>query len=1016
MKRHLLTALALGTCCATLPLALTACDGKGSDATTQQAEAPKVKTFPIQQREVTDYGEWFGYLKGQKDTDIRPRVTGFLVSQDYKDGTYVKEGDVLFRIDPALFEAELARAQGNLKAAEANLSSAEASRDKAQLDVRRYEKLVRSSAVSEKDLADARQNLKAAIAAVDAAKASINQSEAAVAQAQINLDYTVVHAPYDGIIGTAQASQGELVGPSSRLANITSADPMRVDFSINSDMLIPALRNHSKPAADGSLHFDSPPFEIVTEDGNTYPLKGTIKAMESKVADSGLIDLEGEIPNPERKLRGGMPVRVRVPLNTHEALLVPQAAIRTVLRNSFIIIVDKQHLPHMLPVTVQGSYDIPVTEQDGYHSTQKFVAVGSYNHASLADSFRRYGYEKATEVPVVADADNGVRAQNISSANSRLAEGQTPEPLSTEMLSFRPQLNPALQKAADKATAQQKQQENSNAKPTMPPFPVKVAPLLCQDVQIRDEWFGTLRGVEETDIRPHVSGFLHTQNFKDGSLVKKGDVLFTIDPAPYKAARDEAEANLQAARAAREQARARLDMSEQDLARYRKVNATSPGAVADKTVTDAATAVQTNRAALLKAEATISQLEAALQLAEINLGYTTITAPFDGRVGIRKASIGDLVSPQDKNPLVTLSSVDPMRVDFNINAKLALTGLSKISELGTGQRKAANPGVDSFDVVLEDGSVYPEKGHIVSADNAISTTMGTLKVVGHVDNKSGFLRSGMPVRVRASIRTQRNAILVPVRAPLTANGMDLVVLLRPDNAPAMLPIVKGSVVYLPVTGPDGQSSVQPMQIVNFDRNMLASIALAITKAQSLEEAVLGAAGVKDWGELLLKRSECADFRALAEKMAGKPLPDAAAPNGDWAACVLGLAHAPDFRTLILREAHAEDEVDLIAQAKGFRTPAEMILQAQGITNMAEARVVVEGSLMAAQSFAKNQEAGNHANKLTPIPFQYSVPQTVVPSVTAEAAPVEATPPPPTEEEANTPAAPAEAEGERNNRN
>ncbi len=990
MKRHILLALAIGSC-ATLPLLTTGCGGDSSaDKTAEQAQATAIKTFPIQQREVTNYGEWFGYLQGQKDTDIHPRVSGFLVSQDYRDGTFVKEGDVLFRIDPALFEAELARAQGNLKAAEASLSSAEASRDKAQLDVNRYEKLVKSSAVSEKDLNDARQNLKGATAAVDAARASVNQARAAVAQAQINLDYTVVRAPYDGIMGTALSSQGDLVGPGTKLANIISIDPLRVDFSINSDMLIPAFRDYTTHTPGEKPQKAAPPFEIVMENGSTYPLKGSIRAMESKVADSGLIDIEGEIPNPDRILRGGMPVRVRLPLHSEEAILVPQSAIRTVLRNSFIIIVDKQQVPHMLPVTVKGSYDIPITEDDGYHSTQKFVAVGDYNNTSLTGLFHQYGYEKATDVPVVADSDNGIRAQNISSANSRLGKDEKPGTIATEQLSFRPVLNAALQKTADNASAGTAAQDDANAKPTMPPFPVKVAPLLCQDVEIRDEWFGTLRGVEETDIRPRVSGFLLSQNFRDGSIVKKGDVLFTIDPAPYQAARDEARANLEAARAAREQAHAQLEMSEQDYERYQKLNTTSPGAVADKTVTDAATAVQTNRAALLKAEATIAQMEAALELAEINLGYTTITAPFDGRAGIRKASIGDLVSPDAQEPLVTLSSVEPMRVDFNINGKIALAGLTKLSTHGSDQRKAENPGVDSFELVLEDGSVYPSKGHVVSADNSISKTMGTLKVVGHVDNQSGLLRSGMPVRVRADISARKNALLVPVRAPLTNAGMDLIVLLRPDNAPAMLPIVKGPVVYIPVAGPDGESTVQPMQIVEFDRNMLASIALAITRAQSLEEAVLNAAGVKDWGELLLKRNEVADFRALAEKKAASPLPDDAAPNGDWAAYVLAQSHAPDFRTLVLREAQAQDEVDLIAQARGFSNPAELVLQAQGISSLNEARVVVEGSLMAAQSFAANRAAGNYANKLTPIPFQYSLPKTVVPSVTADTAPAETT--------------------------
>ncbi len=978
MKRYILTALALGTC-ATTPLLYVACDGGSADKLTQQDTAPHVKTIALQQRSVTDYGEWFGYLQGQKDTDIHPRVSGFLVSQDYKDGTRVKEGDVLFRIDPELFEAELARAEANLQAARATLASAEAMREKSRLDVVRYEKLVKTSAVSEKDLDDARQTLKASIATVDAAKASVGQAEAAVAQARINLDYTVVRAPFDGIVGTALASQGDLIGPATKLANITSADPIRVNFSINSDALIPAFRSGKLTAPD---------FDIVMEDGSTYAQKGHIRAMESKVAANGLIDLEGEIPNAEGVLRGGMPVRVRLPLSTHEELLVPQEAIRTVLRNSFILVVDKKNIPHMVPVTLKGSYEITITEEDGYHSRQKFVAVGDYGTTSLADTLRQYGYETPTDAPVVADAENGMRAQAISSTNSRLPEGVQPGVVNMEKLSFRPVLNPALQGAADKAAgkAQKPQEQAAAPTATLPPFPVKVAPLLCQDVEIRDEWFGELRGVEETEIRPHVSGFLLTQNFKDGAMVKKGDVLFTIDPAPYKAKRDEAAANLAAAKAAREQAQAKLDMSELDYKRYRDVNEHTPGAVADKTVTDAYTAVQTNRADLYKAEATIAQMKAALDLAEINLGYTTVSAPFDGRVGIRKASIGDLVSPEDKQPLVTISSVEPMRVDFSINGKLALTGLTKLSTMTPEARRRENPLVDSFDVVLEDGSVYPSKGKVVSADNALSTSMGTLKVTGHVENKEGILRSGMPVRVRAGVETLHNAILVPVRAPLNANGMELIVLMRPDKAPALLPITKGPVVYIPVKGPDGEAVVQPMQVINFDRSTIAAIALAVTKAQTLEEAVLSAAGVKDWGELLLKRSECTDFRALAEKLAGRALPDNAAPEGDWGKYILTQKKAPDFRTLVLREAHAADEVDLIAHAKGFKTPAEMVLQAQGITNIAEAQVVVEGSAMAAQTAAANKAAQAFVNKLTPTPFRYTVPQTVAPSVTAEKAP------------------------------
>ncbi len=984
MTKHIFIALALGGC-ATLPLAFTGCSDDTTASTQQQQEAA-IKTCLVQQRHVTDYGEWFSYLHGQKDTDIHPRVSGFLVAQEYKDGTLVKEGDVLFRIDPDLYQAELAQAKANLQAAEASLVSAEATRDQAQLDVTRYEQLVKSRAVSEKDLTDARQTLKAAVAAVDAGKASVNQLKAAVKKAQINLDYTVVKAPYDGIIGTALASQGDLVGPSTKLANITSADPIRVDFSVNSDRLIDIFRKYRDFNATDPDHPKPPPFELLMEDDSTYPLKGTIKALESKVADSGLIDVVGEIANPDHLLRGGMSVRVRIPLAERDALLVPKDAIRNVMRNSFIIVVDKKQVPHTVPVSVLGSYDIDITEADGYSSAQSFVAIGDYNEP-LAEIFRKYGYENATEVPVVADADNGVRAMSVSSANSRLPEGATPGAIRTQPLSFRPVLSAEMKQAAEAAASGKKTEENPAAKATLPPFPVKVANLLQQDVEVRDEWFGTLRGVEETDIRPKVSGFLLSQNFADGALVKAGDVLYTIDPAPYEAERDEAQANLEAAKASKEQAQAKLDMSEQDLARYRKLSATSPGAISDKTLTDAETAVQTNKAALLKADATIAQMEAALNLAEINLGYTTVTAPFSGRAGIHKASIGALVSSDGADPLVTLSSVDPIRVDFNISGKTALAGLAKFAEMRRKSDAGQAATTDDLDIVLEDGSVYPSKGHVVSADNALSKSTGTLKVVAHVDNVDGGLRSGMPVRVRAGVNMRKGAFLVPARAPLSSGGKDLIVVLRPDNAPAVLPISKGEIVNIPVKGPDGKDMTQPMQIVHIDRSTVTGLALALTGKTSLEDAVLSLAGVKDWKELLLKKAEAADARALLEKQAGAAMPDdapAQAGVADWDALLLQQGKADNFRELFLKQAGATDEVDLVAKAKGYSSPMEMALKMQGIPDISQARVVVEGSIMAAQTFAANQAAGAHVNKLTPVPFQYTVPQPVVPSVTADA--------------------------------
>ncbi len=959
----------------------------------QVAEAPpEVLTFPIIQQEVTDTEVWFGYLRGIQDTDLHPRVSGFLLSRDYTNGSYVHEGDVLFRIDPATFQAELNLAQANLAAAQADVVSAQATLDQAQLDVNRYTPLVAKGAVSEKELDDARHKLRAAKAALDAAQASVEQNRAAVDKAKINLEYTVVRAPYSGIMSTADVSIGDLVSPATKLANITAVDPLRIEFGINSDTLIDAFRQYGDIAGRvGSQPQPPPPVEILLEDESVFPHKGKLTAMESKVGESGLISVEGELPNPDHVLRGGMPVRVRIPMQRKSALLVPQHSIRGVLRNNFIIVVDPKNEPHMVPVLVQGQYEVVVNEANGYKSSQKMVAVAGLREP-LKDTLKTLGYDDPTKAIVVADEQNAVRAANISSANSRISTdssasaSKSPFPsrgtIVPKLFSYKPQMTPELAAATQEKPATP--QNKPTVKPTLPPIPVKTVPLVRQDVNADDEWFGTLRGVEETDIRPQVSGFVKEQHFRDGSLVKKGDKLFTIDPAPYEAAVAEARANLLMAHASHEQALSQLDRARQDYDRYSKLNASSPGAISDKKLTDARSAIKMSEASVLKAQASISQMEAALKIAEINLAYTVICAPFDGRVGIHKPSIGALVSPSDVQPLVTLSSGNPMRVDFQVSGKGALAGIAAFEKLNDRHGGEQKPG---FELILEDDSVYPSQGEVVSADNALNRSTGTLRVIGHVDNKDGALRSGMSVRVRAGMNQQKGAYLVPARAPLNAQGRDVLVLVAADGAPLMLPISRGSIVNVAVPGEDGKlGPVQPMQIVDVDRALVTSMLLARTKAPNPEAAVLQGAGVKDWRELLFKQTGVSSARALLEKQANAKLPDNApqqAGLADWDALLLEHAGAVDFRSLVLKQSGAKDELDLIAVSQGFSSAMEMVLKSLGFQDISKVQVVVEGSVMAAQAYAANTQSGARANTLNPSPFRYSPPHTVVDSVTAD---------------------------------
>lgn len=974
--------LALAFCACIMGMPLSSCRNE-NDTATDAAEAA-IKVFHIKKETVTDTGLWFGYLRGKNDTDIHPRVSGFLVSQEYKDGQFVKKGDILFKIDPELFEAELAQAVANLQAAEASLTAAQANCEQLRLDVSRYEQLVKTSAISEKQLSDALHNLRAAEANVKACEAGIEQQKATVAKARIHLDYTVVRAPYDGIVGTAQASLGDLVGENTKLANITAINPIRVDFSLNSDTLVNSFRKFGKvESAKKNAALTSPNFDLILEDESIYPHKGTLLSMESKVDSTGLIDVEGEIENPDMRLRSGMPVRVRIPLQTKEALLVPPEAIRTVLRNYFIIIVDKQGRPHTVPVVPDGKYDITITEDDGYVATRQMVAIKDYARP-LADYFREFGYEDATQVPVVADNANGIRAMNISSANSRLAKDDpTPRAtIKTEPFSFRPALTAAEKEALEQAKNGKKPTVNRPA--TLLPFPVQVMPLVKQDVKMQHEWFGTLRGVEETDIRPKVSGFLQTQNFRNGTIVKKGDILYTIDPAPFQAALAEAQANLHTAVASLEQAKAKVDMSRNDYERYDSLSKSTPGSVADKIVTDAATQLKTNQAAMRKAQATVEQMKAALELAKINLSYTTITAPFDGRAGISKPSIGALVSPTDAQPLVTLSSVNPMRVDFSVSGKGALAG---IDALHSGTVTEENrPG---FELILKDGSTYPTKGKIMSADNSLSTSTGTFGMVGIVENSDSGLRSGMPVRVRADMETIKGAFLVPARAPLAAQGRDILLLLGKDNAPDVLPITKGAMVIVPIDEGEGKRATQPMYVVDVDRSAIVPLLLAKTGASSLDAFILEQKQVKSWEELALKQYEVADFKIYAEKLAGKMLADDTPQTvgmADWKSLVLQQQGVKNCKELLLKQCCAKDEFEYVAQLMGFSSAMEMVLHQMGYDDINNVPVIVEGSLMAAsQTLQANNKANTRANKLTPKPFHYVAPRTVVDSVTADTA-------------------------------
>ena len=930
-------------------LLLCSCDNKDAAAANTAQEAPAISVFHILPQRVADTEDWFSVLEGDATTLIHPRITGPLLGYEYEKGALVKKGDVLFRIDPVTFQANLERARANLKVAEAAVATGKADQLKCQKDFQRNEKLSPSGAVSKKDLEESRHSLQAANAAVRQAEAQVEHARAAVQQAELDLERTVIRAPMDGLVGAPTASAGDTVGPEDTLATIHHATPLNVVFSFNSERLVRLFHKYKLAEADFS---EISGFQIILEDGSVYRHPGKIHAIDNAITENGLIKVEGDVDNSELELRPGMTVRVRTTLDARDALLVPRDAVIDQMLNTFVLAVDRQGLPHLIPVRRDGEYEVSIREDDGFTSTQKLVAVVGTGKP-LAQSLKEIGYDNPADAPVVADPLNGVRAVAVSAANSRRAADEAPTPLRTTPRSFKPVISKEMRLAAESLHATADRQ----AEPTLPPFPVKVAPLTRCDVNITNEWFGTLQGRDEAELRPNISGIMEMDFIKAGTLVKKGDKLIQIEARDFEIARDQAKAALEAARAAKERAEAVLAKARDDAERYHGMQQTSPGAISEKTVTDADLAAASAEAEVARADADIAQAEASLHIAEINLGYTTITAPFDGRISFCLGSRGSMVTPANPQPLAVLNSTNPMEVRFNVSGTHALRGLRKI------MRRAEIDETDdiTFDIILEDGTLYPAKGVATGIDNSLNKETGTLQVIGEVPNPDALLRSGMPVTIRAVQERIKGAWLVPARAPLCVGDKTYLLVLQKNNAPSMVPVTLHNMVSVPAKDASGQEVVQPMQVVEPDHAVLGSLLMIANKVDNLGTLLLQVEKVKDWKELALKLN-----------------PELTPEGFDKAYAESGMLQQRDF---VLRLANAKDEIELVAHARGYADAMELLLHEMGFSRGEQVNIVVEGTQQAAMCAKANIAAGADANVLTPVPFLYTPPRTVSGSIT-----------------------------------
>lgn len=306
---------------------------------------------------------------------------------------------------------------------------------------------------------------------------------------------------------------------------------------------------------------------------------------------------------------------------------------------------------------------------------------------------------------------------------------------------------------------------------TAPPPVVEVTPVTQADVPIYHEWIGTLDGLVNATIRAQVTGYLIAQDYREGNAIKKGDLLFQIDPRPFQAALEQAKGQFA-------QADARLGKTELDVKRYAPL--VKDKAISQEEYDDAVQANLEAKAAVLTAKAQVDQ-------AELNLGFTRIVSPIDGIPSIAKGQIGDLVGPAT-GELTTVSTVDPIKAYFNVTEQAYINFARLFTKESERQERLKQLEIQ---VILADGTVYPQIGRIYAPDRQIGPTTGALKVEAQFPNADYVLRPGEFIRVRIKFDVKHGALLVPQQAVMELQGAYQVAVVDAENKAHIQPVRVG---------------------------------------------------------------------------------------------------------------------------------------------------------------------------------------------------------------------------------
>src|SRR5580658_9599000 len=328
-------------------------------------QPPTVEVTSVVQKDVPIEGEWVGTLEGYVNAQIEPHVTGYLIRQDYQEGGLVRQGQVLFEIDPRPFQAALDQAKGQLAQAQAQLANAD-------LNVKRDVPEAEAHAIPQSQLDNDTQ-------AQLGAKATVEADQAAVEEASLNLGYTKVLSLIDGIAGINTVQVGSLVEPSSVLTAVSQVNPIKVYFPISEQEYLRLAEGTAPGSVDWLTHASRIPLQLTLADGSTYSNRGKIIFADRQVsAETGTIQIVGEFPNPKNLLRPGQYARIQAPTgNIARALLVPQAAVNQQQGTYQVTVVGPDNRAKLRTVEVGPKVDTLWVITSGVKPGERVAAVGA---------------------------------------------------------------------------------------------------------------------------------------------------------------------------------------------------------------------------------------------------------------------------------------------------------------------------------------------------------------------------------------------------------------------------------------------------------------------------------------------------------------------------------------------------------------------------------------------------------------------------------------------------------------